>query len=308
MRIGIDLGGTKIEGIILDQSGVVLEKIRIATPGQEYQQILNAVTSVVTELQSRAASRLSVGIGTPGSLSLVSNTMKNCNSISLNGQPLKADIETQLGYEIRLENDANCFALSEAHHGAGSCAHSVFGAILGTGTGGGIVINQQLLTGPNSIAGEWGHNPVPGSVLQLIGDERKCYCGRFNCIETVLSGSGMSQTHKERSKQSLTAMEIAKAAASDASARETLEIYSAHLAQCLSTVVNLLDPDVIVLGGGLSNIPLLYETVPAQMSDYVFTDAMTTRLSPPSFGDASGARGAACLWPIGEGSDLERMS
>jgi len=308
MRIGIDLGGTKIEGIILDQSGVVLEKIRIPTPGQEYNQILDAITAVVSELQSRAASKLSVGIGTPGSLNLTSNTMKNCNSISLNGQSLKTDIETKLGYEIRLENDANCFALSEAHHGAGSGAYSVFGAILGTGTGGGIVINQELLTGPNSIAGEWGHNPVPGSVLQLMGDERKCYCGRLNCIETVLSGSGMSQTHKERTKQSLSAIEITKAAPSDASARETLEIYCAQLAQCLSTVVNLLDPDVIVLGGGLSNIPLLYERVPAQMSDYVFNEAMTARLSPPSFGDASGARGAACLWPVRERSDLERMS
>ena len=297
MRIGIDLGGTKIEGIILDQAGVVVEKIRIPSPGQEYKQILDAIIVVVSGLQSRAACRLSVGIGTPGSLSLASNTIKNCNSISLNGRTLKTDIEPQLGYDIRLENDANCFALSEAHHGAGTGAHSVFGAILGTGTGGGVVINQELLTGPNNIAGEWGHNPVPSSVIQLMKDERKCYCGRFNCIETVLSGSGMTQTHKERSKQSLSAMEIAKDAASDASARGTLEVYCAQLAQCLSTVVNLLDPDVIVLGGGLSNIPLLYERVPVLMSDYVFTDAMTTRLLPPSFGDASGARGAACLWP-----------
>jgi len=255
MRIGIDLGGTKIEGIILDQAGVVVEKIRIPTPGQEYKQILDAIIAVVSGLQSRAASRLSVGIGTPGCLSLTSNTIKNCNSISLNGRTLKTDIEAQLGYDIRLENDANCFALSEAHHGAGTGAQSVFGAILGTGTGGGVVINQELLTGPNSIAGEWGHNPVPSSVIQLMEDERKCYCRRFNCIETVLSGSGMSQTHKERSKQSLSAMEIAKAAASDASARGTLEIYCAQLAQCLSTVVNLLDPDVIVLGGGPSRIP-----------------------------------------------------
>ena len=174
MRIGIDLGGTKIEGIILDQAGVVVEKIRIPTPGQEYKQILDAIIAVVSELQSRSASRLSVGIGTPGGLSLTSNTMKNCNSVSLNGRTLKTDIESLLGYDIRLENDANCFTLSEANHGAGTGAHSVFGAILGTGTGGGVVINQELLTGPNRIAGEWGHNPVPSSVMKLMGGERKC--------------------------------------------------------------------------------------------------------------------------------------
>jgi len=307
MRIGIDLGGTKIEGVILDQTGAVAARKRIPTPNLIYEQILDAVVEVVTDLQGKAESRLSVGIGTPGSLNLSSNKMQNCNSVILNGQPLKTEIENRLGYEIRLENDANCFTLSEAHHGAGADAHSVFGAILGTGIGGGVVINRALLTGPNSIAGEWGHNPAPNSVVQLINGDRKCYCGRVNCIETVLSGSGLSQTHKERSGHSLSAIEIAKAAAFDASAMESLEVYCFQLAQCLSTVVNLLDPDVIVLGGGLSNIPMLYERVPLEMSKSVFTDRMTTPILPPRFGDASGALGAACLWPAQSDSDRERM-
>ena len=307
MRIGIDLGGTKIEGVILDQAGVVVERKRISTPSRSYDQIIDAIVAVVTDLQGTKSCKLSVGIGTPGALCLISDTMKNCNSVILNGQPLKNDIETRLGYEIRLENDANCFALSEACHGAGANARSVFGAIIGTGIGGGFVIDRALLTGPNNIVGEWGHNPVPNSVISSMKNERTCYCGRVNCIETVLSGSGISQTHMERFSRSLSAIEIAEAAESDASARETLEVYCCQLAQCLSTVVNLIDPDVIVLGGGLSNIPMLYERVPLEMSKFVFTDSLATRILPPRFGDASGALGAAYLWPTGGGSCRERM-
>ena len=297
MRIGIDLGGTKIEGIILKSGGELQEKIRIDTPGQDYDSVLQAVVDVINSLQEKAAQQLTVGIGTPGTLSMPSEVMKNCNSVCLNGRSLKKDLESALGYEVRLENDANCFTLSEAHYGAGATAKSVFGVIIGTGTGGGVVIDKKLLTGPNSIAGEWGHNSLPGSALALIDGQRSCYCGRSNCIETVLSGRGLSQTHFERTGEQLSAKEIAEAAGAGApGVYATLEIYCQQLAQCMATVVNILDPEVIVLGGGLSNIALLYEKVPVFMADHVFTDNVLTRLAAPRFGDASGARGAACLW------------
>lgn len=299
MRIGVDLGGTKIEGIILRPDGELAGKIRIETPGQHYASILEALIEVIETLQQQADQTLNVGIGTPGALSFPAEVMKNCNSISLNGQALKKDVEAKLGYEIRIENDANCFALSEAHYGAGAGAKSVFGVIIGTGTGGGVVINKSLLTGPNSIAGEWGHNSLPSSARKLIGADRRCYCGRSNCIETVLSGRGLSQTHFELTGKQASAKDIACAADAGASDAEvTLEIYIQQLAQCLATVTNLIDPEVIVLGGGLSNIRRLYDGVPDAMAGYVFTEKMMTRIEPPSFGDASGARGAACLWPI----------
>ena len=298
MRIGVDLGGTKIEGIILNDDGSIAEKIRIDTPTQEYQATLDSVCSVVERLQSQASPRLTVGIGTPGALSQPGELMKNCNSICLNGQALKKDLESALGYAIRMENDANCFALSEAHYGAGADAHVVFGVILGTGTGGGIVVNKQLLTGPNSIAGEWGHNSIPVSVQPLIAEDRLCYCGRCNCIETVLSGRGLKQTYSELAGKELEAIEIAELAATgDAQARDCLQRYCQQLARCLATVINVLDPDIIVLGGGLSSISELYRAVPNYLQEFVFTDVIHTRLVPPSFGAASGARGAACLWP-----------
>lgn len=299
MRIGVDLGGTKIEGIILSPDGKLEEKLRIETPGQHYESIVEALIEVITKLQQQASQTLSVGIGTPGALSFPAEVMKNCNSISLNGQPLKKDVEAKLGYEVRIENDANCFALSEAHYGAGADAKTVFGVIIGTGTGGGVVINKTLLTGPNSIAGEWGHNSLPSSARELIHSDRRCYCGRSNCIETVLSGRGLSQTHLDRTGNQAIAKDIAKAAdAGDAESAASLDIYIQQLAQCLATVTNLIDPEVIVLGGGLSNIGRFYSSLPDAMADYVFTDKMLTRIKAPSFGDASGARGAACLWPI----------
>lgn len=301
MRIGVDLGGTKIEGIILCDDGSVAEKIRIDTPAEDYPRVVAAICDVVEQLQEKSGQRLRVGIGTPGALSMPSELMKNCNSICLNGRPLKKDIEASLGYEIRMENDANCFALSEANYGAGSEAGTVFGVILGTGTGGGIVVNKTLLTGPNSIAGEWGHNAIPASVRELIGDDRTCYCGRKNCIETVLSGRGLKQTYLEQTKNTLEASEIAdKARLGDEGAADCIQLYCRQLAHCLATVVNIIDPHMIVLGGGLSKIEELYRAVPHYMEGYVFTDVIKTRLSPPSFGDASGARGAACLWNIDE--------
>lgn len=297
MRIGIDLGGSKIEGIILDAGFQLRARQRIDTPAGDYNAIVNAVVDLVAMLQSEAGQQLTVGIGTPGSLSPDSGLMRNCNSTCLNGKPLKQDLEKLLGYNIRLENDANCFALTEALMGAGRDYKSVFGVIIGTGTGGGIVINKSLLTGPNGIAGEWGHNTVPAAIAHLLGKARPCYCGRSNCIETVLSGPGMSLTHQEHAGSALPAKRITELArAGDEAAMATLARYSEMLAGCLATVINVVDPEVIVLGGGLSNIETLYQDVPRYLASHVFSDAMLTTLSPPAFGDASGARGAACLW------------
>ena len=301
MRIGVDLGGTKIEGIVLTNEGEIAEKIRVATPGDNYKETLKAVCQVITHLQDQSLSLLKVGIGSPGTLSHPSALMKNCNSICLNGEALKKDIESNLGYEVKLENDANCFALSEAHYGAAKNSRSMFGVIIGTGTGGGIVINDQLLTGLNNIAGEWGHNPLPSSARELIAEDRVCYCGRHNCIETVLSGRGLKRSHLETTGHEAEAANIAELAlAKDPAAAQSIKIYSKLLARCLATVVNIIDPEVIVLGGGLSNIKSLYESVPKDMAEYVFTDDLQTRIAPPKFGDASGARGAACLWSIDE--------
>jgi fructokinase len=298
MRIGIDLGGTKIEGVLLGNDGSVLEKTRINTPQNDYQRTLAALCDTVAQLQTRSAGLSSVGIGTPGTLSTDTAAMKNCNSTCLNGEALKQDIEKVLGYEVRLENDANCFALSEATLGAGKNAYSVFGVILGTGTGGGIVIDGNLLQGSNAIAGEWGHNPIPSSASALIEADRICYCGRSNCIETILSGRGLSQTFNELTGIDLQAIDIAaRAAAKDPQALACLEHYSEQLAICLATVINIVDPEVMVLGGGLSNIEALYRQVPSHLARHVFTDILHTRLLAATFGDASGARGAACLWP-----------
>ena len=299
MRIGLDLGGTKIEGILLSDDGTIAQSIRVDTPGGNYLDTVEALCGIVNELQAESKSSLHVGIGTPGALTNPDEVLKNCNSICLNGQPLKKDIEQTLGYEIRTENDANCFTLSEALYGSAREAGSVFGVILGTGTGGGIVINKQLLTGANAIAGEWGHNSLPSASRELIEADRTCYCGRRNCIETVLSGRGMTQTYHEHYDEDLDATQIAqRAAAGDQDAKDCIELYCRQLASCLATVVNVLDPDMIVLGGGLSNIDQLYRLVPIFMQEFVFTEEMQTRLSAPSFGDASGARGAACLWPL----------
>ena len=304
MRIGVDLGGTKIEGILLSSIGEVAKKIRVDTPTKNYLGTVDALCEVINQLQDLSPSKkCSVGIGTPGTLFYSDEhrleLMKNCNSTCLNGKPLKIDIEKRLGYAIRLENDANCFALSEAHYGAAMSARTVFGVILGTGTGGGIVIDKQLHTGPNRIAGEWGHNCIPSSVRELVAKDRECYCGRKNCNETVLSGRGLKQSHFERTGTGLEAFEIAGLATSgEIDASETIQIYCKQLARCLATVVNLIDPDMIVLGGGLSNISQLYAQLPSLMEEHVFTENMLTTISAPKFGDASGAIGAACLWPV----------
>jgi fructokinase len=286
-RIGIDLGGTKIEALALEGGREVFRK-RIAAPRGSYEATVSAVASLVGEMGEG-----SVGIGIPGALSRVTGLVKNANSTWLIGKPLKSDLEEALQREVRLENDANCFALSEATDGAGQGAAVVFGVILGTGVGGGIVVRGRLLAGPNAIAGEWGHNPLPApTALDLpLGP---CYCGRKGCIETYLSGPGLSRDHEQATGRRLAAEEIVFLG--DAA----LARYEERLARALASVINLLDPDVIVLGGGMSNAARLYTEVPRLWSRYVFSDHVATRLSRPAHGDSSGVRGAAWLWDNGE--------
>ncbi len=283
MRIGVDLGGTKIEAIALE-GNKELRRRRVATPRGDYQATVAAVAALVGEMGEG-----SVGVGIPGALSPVTGLVKNANSTWLIGRPLKQDLERALQSEVRIENDANCFALSEATDGAGQGARAVFGVILGTGVGGGIVIDGKLLKGPNAIAGEWGHNPLPAPGPQDL-PLPACYCGRAGCIETYLSGPGLARDH-----QALTG-ETAAPEALAAGQGAALGRYEERLARALASVINVLDPDVIVLGGGMSNVPRLYTEVPRLWSKHVFSDHVATRLSRNVHGDSSGVRGAAWLW------------
>lgn len=297
MRLGIDLGGTKIEGVLLSDTGEELFRKRVDTPDNDYDAILAAVVDLVNTVSVTSVGDFSVGIGTPGSVSHIDGRMKNCNSTCLNGQFFQQDLEQKLGQNIRLANDANCFALSEAIDGAGEGKAIVFGVILGTGVGGGVVINRQSLIGPNTIGSEWGHNCLPGVGIEFENERRPCYCGRENCIETYLSGSGLSKTFERLAGQPLTAMQIATMAGEgNEAALSALNLYQQQLAFALSQVINILDPDIIVLGGGLSNIASLYTAVPALLPDYVFSDKVETTILPAKFGDSSGVRGAAWLW------------
>lgn len=295
MRIGIDLGGTKIEGVVLDGAGTVIRRRRVPTPAHSCSAIVEAVRALVGSLEAEVGP-CSVGVGTPGAVSPATGLMKNSNTTCLNGQPLSSLFEAALAREVRIANDANCFALSEAIDGAGRGAEVVFGVIIGTGTGGGVVVRRRPLTGPNAIAGEWGHNPLPWAGRD---DEppRPCYCGRRGCLETYLSGRGMAATHRARTGDERSARQIAEAAAAkEAEAEQTLDTYVDQLARGLASVINVLDPDVIVLGGGLSNIAGLYTALPDALAPWVFTDVVATRIAPPEHGDASGVRGAAWLW------------
>ena len=283
MRIGIDLGGTKIEAIALEGSREVVRR-RVPTPRGDYAATISAVCGLVKEIGAGT-----VGIGMPGTLSRVTGLVKNANSTWLIGRPLKQDLERAIGREVRLENDANCFALSEATDGAGAGAEVVFGVILGTGVGGGIVAHGKVLAGPNAIAGEWGHNPLPAAGPEDL-PLPACYCGRFGCIETYLSGPGLSADHLKFTDENLTAEEVVARRA------ESLDRYEARLARALASVINVLDPDVIVLGGGLSNVERLYNEVPRLWSKHVFSDHVATRLVRNAHGDSSGVRGAAWLW------------
>jgi fructokinase len=272
-RIGIDLGGTKIELLALDETGAEVLRKRVPTPKAGYEATLHTIAALVREAEAALGASGSVGLGIPGSLSRATGLVKNANSTYLIGKPLKQDLENAIGREVRLANDANCFALSEAVDGAGAGAEVVFGVILGTGVGGGIVVRGEVLTGPNSIAGEWGHNPLPlpeGSDLPL----RTCYCGRRGCIETYLSGPALERDGGD----------------------VALGRYEERLARALAGVINILDPDVIVLGGGVSKVDRLYRNVPTLWQKYVFSDRVDTCLLPPKHGDASGVRGAAWLW------------
>jgi fructokinase len=271
LRIGIDLGGTKIELIALDDSGREVLRQRVPTPQGDYQATLDAAVSLVAHAEKELKAKASIGIGIPGSLSRVTGLVKNANSTCLIEHDLKGDLEKALGREVRIENDANCFALSEALDGAGKGAKVVFGVILGTGVGAGIVVNGEVLVGPNAIAGEWGHNPLPLPRKEDL-PLPDCYCGRKGCIEAYLSGPALERDGGN------------------------LDRYEERLARALAGVINILDPDVIVLGGGISNVDRLYANVPVLWRPYVFSDQVATRIAPPVHGDSSGVRGAAWLW------------
>jgi len=300
MRIGVDLGGTKIEAVALDRDGQERGRRRVPTPRGRYGATLAAITTLVEGLERESGEPARVGIGMPGALSPATGLVKNANSVWLNGRPLRQDLERLLHRPLRFANDANCFALSEARDGAGEGAPVVFGVILGTGTGGGVVVHGRVLGGPNAVAGEWGHNPLP---WPRPGEwpGAACYCGRSGCVETFLSGPGVTRDHREATGEELDAMTIAaRAADGDAACEATLARYEERLARALATVVNLLDPDVVVLGGGLSNLSRLYAAVPERWGSWVFSDRVDTALRPPKHGDSSGVRGAAWLWDAAE--------
>ena len=300
MRIGIDLGGSKIEIIALDAAGNTLLRRRLPTPTGDYRKTLTAIKQLVTGTEQQLSQQGTIGIGIPGSPSPATTLIRNANSTCLNAQPLQQDIQQLLQREVRIANDANCFALSEATDGAATGAASVFGIILGTGTGGGIVINGKLHEGTNLVGGEWGHNPLPWmSAEEFPGPA--CWCGKQGCIETFLSGPGLSRQYREIAGEALSAEAIATAAAHGNSAAEAiLQRYESRLARALASVINLLDPECIVLGGGLSNLQRLYKNVPALLSEYVFSDGVNTRIVAPLHGDSSGVRGAAWLWRADE--------
>ena len=295
MRFGIDLGGTKIEIIALDDSGKELLRRRVPTPQGNYHETLQVIAQLVRNAETELGQQGSLGIGTPGALSRATGRLKNSNSVALNGQPILQDLEAMLHRKIKISNDANCFALSEAVDGAATGAEVVFGVILGTGVGAGIVVNGHVLTGPNSIAGEWGHNPLPWpQVNELPGPQ--CYCGKHGCIETFLSGPGMAKLHQLDTGVTLSSEEIVqRAEQGDVTCESSLQTYENRLARGLAHVINILDPDIIVLGGGMSNIGRLYKNVPALWGNWVFSDRVDTKLVKHQFGDSSGVRGAAWL-------------
>jgi len=323
-RLGVDLGGSKIELIALDTDGHEILRRRISTPQNDYPATVAAVATLVHQAEAELGRTGSVGVGTPGAVSPASGLMKNCNSTCLNGKPLQQDIERALGREVRFANDANCFALSEASDGAAARAETVFGVIIGTGVGGGVVVRGQVLGGTNAIAGEWGHSPLPyfqfahaqadraatgqhpatgEAILHPWPTPREleaapaCYCGKKGCIETWLSGPALAADHVRFGGEDLPAHEIVQLAnAGYGPCSTTLARYEERLARALAGVINLLDPEVIVLGGGLSNVARLYDTVPRLWPRYVFSDRIDTRLVPPQYGDSSGVRGAAWLW------------
>lgn len=300
MRIGIDLGGTKIEIAVLDEANDIVLRRRVPTPTRSYEATVRAIVDLVLQVEQDVGARCTVGVATPGALSPATGRMKNANSTCLNGERLDVDLRTGLEREVRLANDANCFTLSETADGAAEGASVVFGVIIGTGAGGGVCVNGQLLTGPNAIAGEWGHNPLPWP-----GTEERpgppCYCGKTGCIETFLSGPGLLRAYAHRANLPAPPLRaevvVERALAGEEHAESALAEYEDRLARALASVINVLDPDAIVLGGGLSNLARLYVNVPKRWGAYVFSDSVRTKLVPPAHGDSSGVRGAAWLWP-----------
>ena len=299
MRIGVDVGGTKIEAAAISTDSRLLISKRIPTPSNDYTGTVEAIVRLIKDIEAQIGVHCSVGIGIPGTLSTATRRVKNAYNSSFNGYPLDTDLERRLDRPVRITNDANCFALSEAIDGAAIGAGIVFGVILGTGCGSGIVIDGKVLTGANAIGGEWGHNPLPW----MTPDEQpglSCSCGLAGCIETFLSGTGFAIHHKAVSGITLTPREIAaRSESGDMICAESMSRYENQLARALASVINLIDPEVIVLGGGVSNIERLYETVPKLWSHWVFSDQVDTKLVPPTHGDSSGVRGAAWLWPDG---------
>jgi fructokinase len=297
MRIGIDLGGTKIEGIALSDEGEELYRHRIPTPQGDYKGTLQSIHQLVQQIETTVDDRGNIGICTPGSLSPSTGLLRNSNSVCMNGEPVLADLQELLQREVRIENDANCFALSEATDGAAKNAAVVFGVIIGTGTGAGVVIDKKILLGANAIAGEWGHNPLPWPEdSELPGSE--CYCGKLGCIETWLSGPGIVRDHELYNNEFIDAETLDnRTRFGDEEAIETMQRYEDRMARSLAHIINVLDPDAIVLGGGMGNIKRLYKNVPAIWGQYIFSDKVVTQLLPPLHGDSSGVRGAARLWP-----------
>jgi fructokinase len=294
--IGIDLGGTKIEGAAFQPDGAERARTRVATPREDYAATVRAIADLVLRLESAANAPASVGVGMPGSISPRTGLVQNANSTWLNGRHFDRDLSLALGRPVRLANDANCFALSEALDGAGAGARSVFGVILGTGCGGGIVIDGRLVDGPRGAAGEWGHNPLPWPASSERPGPR-CWCGERGCLETWVSGPALERDHAHVTGETLSVEEIAhKAAAGNTLAEGSLERHASRLARGLAAVVNILDPDVIVLGGGLSKLDHLYRVLPTLIAPYVFSDTTEVEIRAPRWGDAGGVRGAAWLW------------
>lgn len=291
MRIGVDLGGTKIEALALADDGSELMRIRRETPAQDYNALLQSISDLIANIENKHGKSRGIGIGTPGSLSPANNMLQNSNSTCLNGKDLIANLETTLNRPVKIANDADCFALSEATDGAAANYASVFGIILGTGVGGGLVVNNSLLNGPNALTGEWGHNPL----MVDSAATRHCYCGRQNCIESWISGPAIAADHLAETGQDCSAAMIAGLNSIDGLA--TINRFLNRLAQALGQVINIIDPECIVFGGGLSNIDLIYKELPNLISPYIMADTCRTQFTKAQYGDSSGVRGAAWLWP-----------
>jgi fructokinase len=299
VQLGIDLGGTKIAAVVLDDRGGVAWEVRVPTPRGDYEGTVRAIAGIVRDAELACGRECTVGVGMPGAVSPATGLVKNANSLCLNGQSFRADLERAIGRDVRCANDANCLAVSEATDGAAAGAEVVFGVILGTGAGGGLVIAGRPVTGANAVAGEWGHNPLPWPEdAERPGPP--CYCGRSGCLETFVSGPALASDFRQRGGDDVSAESVVSAAgAGDPRAAETLSVWHGRVARGLAAIINVVDPDVIVVGGGLSRIGSLYDEVPARWSQWVFSDQVATRLVPARFGDASGVRGAAWLWPRG---------